>query len=188
MISVIFQIDGQIDGSRKAIQDQTTEAIARSFAPLVSGAMEGIVREVIIWSPHAAPTEDLQLLCDGSGAYLIEHKSCKEMLRCTRSDWLLLLEPGAILWGDWHGGVLHHINNMKQAGHFQLSSEASHLPWWRRLLRKGVKNSALKRGCLIAKPMALAANKTSIQSIANGRAFKVINGGTILPPRPTTSE
>lgn len=170
MISVILQTDG------------SSEAVARSFVPLVSGAMEGVVREVIIWSPDEAASDDLHLLCDGAGARLIEGKSSKDVLAAARSDWLLLLEPGAILWGDWHGGVLLHINKMKQAGHFQLSSQTHHAPWWRRILGGHTHNAALRRGCLIPKAMAVTAAKSSLQSIANGRSFKVINGGAILPP------
>lgn len=180
MITVIFQ-------TIRADDRESAEPIARSFAPLVRGAMEGVVSEVIVWSPENHNSPDLQLLCDGAGAHLLQGVACKVVLDTAKSNWLLLLEPGAVLWGDWYGGVLHHINHMQQAGHFQLSSEAPQKPWWRRIFSHGPHQTALRRGFLVPKAMAKASSKSTLEAIANGRALKQINGGTILPPQNSDS-
>ncbi|TIT95003.1 MAG: glycosyltransferase, partial [Mesorhizobium sp.] len=81
------------------------EGLARTLASLIGGAVEGVVRDVIV--------------CDTGSTdqthYVAEHAGCHYMaggvadgIGQAKGDWLLLLEPGARLAEGWIEEVAAH--------------------------------------------------------------------------------
>ena len=94
------------------IIDARTEAQALPalLAQLTAGAVDGLVRQVMI----VADPEDLWIadLCEESGADA--HASLPEAAAAARADWLLVLPSGLRLRDGWIGSLSAHL--LRQAG------------------------------------------------------------------------
>lgn len=173
MISVVFQVDSSGD------------AIARSLVPLVSGSIDGLVKKVIILAkePGEANLQDLQRLCDYSGAELLTGAACDQWPDHLKGNWVLMLEPGAILMDDWSNGIIDHINQQRQPARFPLYDPNAHLPFWQRLLNRRGKETALKRGCLISRQSLQAIHRPNqtLEAMTRGRSLMPIRSGRLQP-------
>src|SRR5690606_23169312 len=82
------------------------DALARTLASLVPGAVEGVVREVIVCD--AGSMDGTRDLADHAGCRYLPQSRAGAGLRHARSEWLLLLEPGATLRDGWIDAVAAH--------------------------------------------------------------------------------
>jgi len=82
------------------------EGLARTLSSLVGAAVEGVVREVVVCDRGS--TDATAAVADHAGCTFIANADIAAGIRRAKGDWLLLLEPGARLEGDWMAAVLDH--------------------------------------------------------------------------------
>lgn len=92
------------------------EALARTLASLVAGAVEGAVREVIVCD--AASCERTHRVAEHAGCHYLADARAADGARQARSEWLLLLEPGARLMDGWIEAVAAHAGAAGGAARF----------------------------------------------------------------------
>jgi glycosyltransferase involved in cell wall biosynthesis len=153
------------------------EGLTRTLASLIGGAVEGVVREVIV--------------CDTGSTdqthRVAEHAGCQYMtggiaagLRQAKGDWLLLLEPGARLVEGWIDSVVDHAARQTMAARFS-RARGSRTPFLARVFSA---NRALADGLLISKRQAAASAKSagSAEAIARGLATKRLEAEIWMAP------
>ncbi len=97
------------------------DALARTLACLVSGAVEGVVREVIVCD--AGSSDRTAIVAEHAGCHFIGEGGLDAGLRRARGDWLLLLEPGARLLDGWMDAVLEHAGEGAAPAKFRRSAQ-----------------------------------------------------------------
>jgi glycosyltransferase involved in cell wall biosynthesis len=144
------------------------ENLPGTLASLISGLVEGAVREVIVCDRGST---------DGTGS-VAEHAGCTFLadggitagVRRAKSEWLLLIEPGARLVDGWTEAVLAHAMRHKMPARFSRSrsGRASFLS------RVFSGNRGLAEGLLISKSQALALSRSGgdAEAVARGLATR----------------
>ncbi|MEW9616367.1 glycosyl transferase [Shinella sp. S4-D37] len=125
--------------------------LAQTFAALVSGAVEGIVRDVIVLD-HGS-RDGSSTVADAAGCRFLTEWDMKDVLGSARGDWLLLLEPGARPMVGWVDAVVDHVAVNRNPARF-LGSRSHRRPFLQRLLHRP---APLEQGYLVSKRQALAA-------------------------------
>jgi hypothetical protein len=141
------------------------EALALTLAALVPGALEGVIGDVVVLAD--AIDEETRLVADAAGCTRVT-KGVAEAIAATRSDWLLLLEPGARPTGNWIEAIGAHVANETRPARFRLSGS-----WFSRLasmLRRG-RNAPLAAGLLLPKAeiRQAAAKARTLADLARGQ-------------------
>tara|TARA_R110002020_G_scaffold136630_13_gene304717 strand:- start:14904 stop:15422 length:519 start_codon:yes stop_codon:yes gene_type:complete len=144
------------------------KALAVTLASLVRGAVEGLVAEVVILDRGSR--DGTALLADAAGCRFLENPDLRDVVRSTRADWLLLIEPGARPLLGWIDHVGQHIATGRQAARLRPSREYR-LPFMARWRRGRL--SAIEHGVLIPKRQAIANSKSgqSLESLGRGLAM-----------------
>ena len=154
------------------------EDLARTLSSLIGGAVEGVVREVIVCdrgstdqTRHVAEHAGCVFVC-GTAAAGVKQAKC---------EWLLMLEPGARLVDGWMESATSHMNKATIAGRFT-RSRAHRTPFLSRVLPG---NRGLAQGLLIRKRQAapLAKNGQDAEAIARGLATKQLEGEIVVRGR-----
>ncbi|MGN6536543.1 MAG: glycosyl transferase family 2 [Mesorhizobium sp.] len=146
------------------------EGLARTLACLVGGAVEGVVREVIVRDNGS-----------GDGTLTVaEHAGCHVVtggfaaaVGTARSDWLLVLEPGARLEGGWTDEVAAYVAHSTMPARFSRAS-GSRAPFLSRLMARP---TALAQGLLIPKRRVMASKAADAEALARGLAMKTLRAG-----------
>ena len=125
--------------------------LAQTLAALVSGAVEGIVRDVIVLD-HGS-RDGSAAVADATGCRFLTEWDIKDVLGSARDEWLLLLEPGARPMAGWVDAVVDHVAVNRNPARF-LASRSHRRPFLQRLLRRP---APLEQGYLVGKRQALAA-------------------------------
>ena len=94
----------------------SAEPLARTLSGLVGGAIEGIVRDVVILD-HGS-TDQTHKVADAAGCTFIRDHGLIECIRHARGDWLLILEPGARLLEGWMEGIATHVEHFPGPARF----------------------------------------------------------------------
>ena len=151
------------------------EGLARTLSSLVGGAVEGMIREVIVCDQDS--TDATHKVAEHAGCTFIRGTAAVG-LKLAKSEWLLLLEPGAKLADGWMEPVAEHMAKRTIAGQFT-RSRAHRLPFLSRVLNG---NRALARGLLIRKSQAASLSKgaADAESIARGLATKHLEAEIIV--------
>lgn len=150
------------------------ERLARTLASLVPAAVEGAVREVIVIDPEHAP--GVGLVADHAGCRTAE--TLLAAIEAAKSEWLLLLEPGARLLDGWSESVLAHAAGAGRPA--RLSRDASvRRPLGERLWRRA---RPLSRGLLITRREAAALARGKGEGFAkrlrlHGLAARIVPAG-----------
>ena len=146
------------------------EGLARTLACLVGGAVEGVVREVVIRDNGSS---------DGTLA-VAEHAGCHVVtsertaaVAAAKSDWLLVLEPGARLEGGWIDEVAAYVADSTMPARFSRAS-GSRAPFLSRLIARP---TALAQGLLITKRRAMASKAADAEALARGLAMATLRAG-----------
>ncbi|MEX0408938.1 glycosyltransferase [Aquibium sp. LZ166] len=126
------------------------DALARTLMSLVSGAVEGIVREVMVHDRGS--TDHTAAVADHAGCALIPNGELASGMRRAKGDWLLFIEPGAKLSDGWIDAVVAHVARRTTPGRFLRSRSAEP----RFLSRWFTRKRPLAEGLLVSKPQALA--------------------------------
>ncbi len=75
------------------------DALASTLGSLVSAAVEGVVREVLVHDRGS--TDRTAAVIDHTGCTLVREGALASSLARARGDWILVLEPGARLLDGW---------------------------------------------------------------------------------------
>jgi hypothetical protein len=81
--------------------------LAHSLAALVTGAVEGLVSDVVILD-HGSRDASGQI-ADAAGARFLSQWEIADVLGTVRGEWLLLIEPGALPLGRWVDEIAEHM-------------------------------------------------------------------------------
>ncbi|MCV0395388.1 MAG: glycosyl transferase family 2 [Rhizobiaceae bacterium] len=92
------------------------EGLARTLASLVPGAVEGIVREVIVCDRGS--DDQTHRVAEIAGCHYLHEGGIAAAISRARSEWLLMLEPGARMLDGWNESVVLHIGRSTGAGRF----------------------------------------------------------------------
>jgi glycosyltransferase involved in cell wall biosynthesis len=155
------------------------EALARTLASLVGGAVEGVVREVIVCD--AGSTDRTSDVAEHAGCLYMAQGGIAAGIARSKGDWLLLLEPGARLLDGWIDDVAAHTAKLAMSARFS-RAKGSRAPF---LSRAFSRPRALEQGLIITKRQALVLSKrtSSAEAIARGLAVKTLRA-EIWPAAP----
>lgn len=130
--------------------------LAQTLSALVSGAVEGIVRDVIVLD-HGSRDGSAKV-ADAAGCRFLTSWDMKDVVRSARGDWLLLLEPGARPMTGWVDAVVDHVSVNTGPARF-LGSRSHRRPFFRRFGRRA---APLEHGYLVTKRQASAIVRTGM--------------------------
>jgi hypothetical protein len=155
------------------------EALARTLASLVAGAVEGVVREVIVCDRGS--TDQTHYVAEHAGCHYLATGGIAAGIAKAKGDWLLLLEPGARLADGWTGDVVEHMSKLTMAARFSRSPK-DRVPFLSRVFTSG---RALADGLLITKRRAAALSRTALEAdaVARGLATKLLAAEISVAPR-----
>ncbi|MER9653968.1 glycosyltransferase [Mesorhizobium sp. M0152] len=156
------------------------EALARTLASLVGGAVEGVVREVIVCD--AGSTDQTHRVAEHAGCHYVASGGVAAGIRQAKGDWLLILEPGARLAEGWIDAVIAHTARQTMAARFS-RARGSRMPFLARVFSG---NRALADGLVISKRQAasLSKNAASAEALARGLATKRLDAEIwVAPPK-----
>lgn len=147
------------------------DALSRTLLPLVSGAVHGLVRDVIVLD-HGS-TDQTTRVAEQAGCTIVSGVTLSECISRARGDWLLLLEPGARVSVNWVESIERHCAMSQSPARFSRSREGRPA-FFSRIIRR---DTALMDGLLITKKQALALAKTAVTSeaLARGLASRKMN-------------
>ncbi|OJF90436.1 glycosyl transferase [Pararhizobium antarcticum] len=142
--------------------------LAQTLSALVSGAVEGLVSDVIILD-HGSH-DGSSRVADAAGCRFLTHWDMKDVVRSVRGEWLMLLQAGARPSGRWIDDVAEYIALNKAPGRFS-PSRLHRKPFFQRI---GRRPAALEHGFLISKRQAVASAKTGmlLADLARGHSVR----------------
>jgi cellulose synthase/poly-beta-1,6-N-acetylglucosamine synthase-like glycosyltransferase len=161
------------------IETQNDEdPLARTLASLVGAAVEGAVREVIVCDRGSS--DSTARVADHAGCTLIAGKIGQAIERA-KSDWLLVIEPGARPLEGWAEHVAGHLAHQTIAARFSRSTE-DRLPFLARIFSS---KRALAEGLLITRKQAagLARKAETADDLARGVAMKRLAARIAVAPQ-----
>lgn len=156
------------------------EGLARTLGSLVSGAIEGVVREVIVCDQESS--DQTYRVAEHAGCHFVANGGIAAGIRQAKSDWLLLIEPGAKLADGWTEAAMEHISTSTTAARFSRSPGAGP-SFLSRLFRR---DRPLACGLVITKRQAaaLASKARDAGSVARGLSAKRLEGEiSVAPPK-----
>ncbi|MEF2552394.1 glycosyl transferase family 2 [Aurantimonas sp. A2-1-M11] len=146
--------------------------LAASLASLIPGAVEGLVREVVL--VDRGMDENARKVADHAGCRIVAAGDFRTAIEAARGDWLLLLEPGARLLPGWMEAVVEHAD---QVGAGRATTPAAR---FRRspndrpgfFVRFRQIRTAMAEGFLVQKRQAIGLSKLafSLEEVAKGVA------------------
>jgi hypothetical protein len=144
------------------------EALARTLASLVGGAVEGVVREVIVCD--LGSTDQTHRVADHAGCQYVASGGVAAGIRQAKGDWLLMLEPGARLVDGWIDAIVAYTARHTMPARFS-RTRGSRAPFLSRILSG---NRALADGLLMSRRQAAAHSKAGggAEALARGLATK----------------
>lgn len=152
------------------------EGLARTLASLVPAAVEGMVREVIVCDRESG--DHTHRVAEQAGCHFLATGGLAAGILQAKSEWLLILEPGARLAEGWTESVAEHAARHVMAARFS-RSRAARRPF---LSRVFTARRALAEGLVITRRQAaaLSRNAQGAEAIARGLATRRLEG-EILP-------
>lgn len=123
--------------------------LAQTLSVLVSGAVQGLVSDVILLD-HGSQDGTAQV-ADAAGCSLHSAWVLADVIRRARGEWLMLLEPGARPANGWIGEVGEYVALHQKPAVFSPARQ-----YRQSLLKRlGRRRSPLEKGVLIPKSLAL---------------------------------
>lgn len=159
------------------------DALARTLASLVSGSVEGMVREVLVHDRGS--TDRTAVVADHAGCGIIANGDLAAGLRRARGEWFLIMEPGARLCDGWIEAVMDHVTHRTTPARFRRSRGA--VP--QLIARLFSRSRSLADGLLVSKPLALSRLKGNegLESFARHMGGRRIDVEISPPVRRTAS-
>jgi hypothetical protein len=155
------------------------EGLSRTLASLIGGAVEGVVREVIVCDTGS--TDQTHRVADHAGCQYVAQGGIPAGIGRAKSEWLLLLEPGARLVDGWIEDVVAHTSRLTMPARFS-RARGSRAPFLSRVFSG---NRALAEGLVITKRQATALSRhgSSAEAIARGLATKKLDAEIWVSPK-----
>jgi hypothetical protein len=141
--------------------------LAYTLAVLVSGAVDGLVSDVIVLD-HGSRDGSARV-ADAAGCKFLDKWDLHETLRAARGEWIMLLEPGARPQAGWIEEILEYASLAKLPARFS-PSQRFRRPLFRRLTRR---TGALELGFLMPKRQAAALARPGMDLTALAKASSV---------------
>jgi len=141
--------------------------LAYTLAVLVSGAVDGLVSDVIVLD-HGS-RDGSAAVADAAGCKFLDNWDLKQVLQQARGEWIMLLEPGARPQSGWIEEILEHASLGRTSARFS-PSRRFRRPLFKRLTsRAGV----LELGFLMPKQQASALARPGMDLTALAKASSV---------------
>ncbi len=183
------------------------EGLARTLSSLVSGAAEGVVREVVV--VDEASTDGTRVVADAAGCTLVEGRGgwCGKIATglgaARRAPWFLVLPPNVFLEGEWFREAASFVDRVERMGRGETSIAAFRLAYdefgWRARVAERLAGFAqglmglpgAEQGLLVARaPLeaaALAAGPNAghaalLRRLARSRRHVLRAEAVVLPP------
>ncbi|GGE14783.1 glycosyl transferase family 2 [Aureimonas endophytica] len=157
--------------------------LGASLATLVPGAIEGLVREVVV--VDCGLDTAARKVADHAGCRIAGAGALPELLAGAKGDWLMLLEPGARLAPEWVEAIATHLGDvaagaMPRAARFAPPRQGARAFAAQLFRRPG----ALRLGLLLPKTEALARLRPgrALADLAKGVAATRL--AATIRPRP----
>lgn len=152
------------------------DALARTLASLVGGAVEGVVREVIVCD--AGSGDHTHIVAEHAGCRYLADAKARAGIALARGEWLLLLEPGARLMDGWMDAVLAHAGDAEGPARFSRASRPL-------IERVFAARRPLAEGLVITKRQALslAEKDGSADSIARSVSPRRLAARIVVAPK-----
>ncbi|HZG27238.1 hypothetical protein SAMN05421890_1766 [Ensifer adhaerens] len=163
-------------------RDQETEA-AHTLNALVSGAVEGLVSDVLILDRGSS--DGIQKLAEAAGCRYYEDWDMRDVLEAARGDWLFLIEPGARPQPGWIEEIFEYASVTRDPARFA-DSRTFKKPLLKRI---GRKRRALENGVILTKrqAMAIVGRGFNLEKLAAGLKKRVLRS-EIIPAWVTARE
>lgn len=156
------------------------DPLARTLSSLVTAAVEGAIREVIVCD--LGSTDQTHHVAEHAGCTFLADGGVAAAIRKAKSEWLLVLEPGARLLDGWAEHVADHTARQTMAARFS-RARVDRAPFLSRVFSS---KRALADGLVITRRQAtsLARNAHGAEGLARGLATKRLAAQiTVAPPR-----
>jgi glycosyltransferase involved in cell wall biosynthesis len=156
------------------------QSLPRTLAPLVSGAVDGLLREVIVQDWNS--TDHTVRVAEQAGCTVVEGGSLSACIKRAKGDWLLLLEAGSRLGDGWIESVERHIASSQSPAKFS-RSRTGQPGFLQRIVKR---EAAVADGLLISKRQALSLTRDSgktAEDLARGLAARRMNAEIVLAGR-----
>ena len=137
--------------------------LAHTLAVLVSGAVDGLVSDVIVLDNGSR--DGSARVADAAGCRFVDKWDLHDVLGMARGEWIMVLEPGARPQAGWIEDVLEHASLSKSPARFSPSTRFRR-PFFKRWKRSG----ALELGLLMQKRQAAAIARPGMDLSALARA------------------
>lgn len=143
--------------------------LAQTLSALVAGAVEGLVRDVIVLDRGSR--DGSATVADAAGCRFLADWDLREVVGSARGDWLLLLEAGARPLSGWVDAVLDHVAIDGRPARFS-PARGHRRPWLQRL---GRRTGPLEQGYLMSKrdAFALASGGMALGELARAGARRL---------------
>ena len=102
------------------LSGESVAALAHTLADLVPGAVEGVVKRVVVAAPADA-SEAFFEVSDDAGAKFERLEGAfgaRAAAACAGADWLMVLEGGVRLPANWHAAVSDHVRRKPEQAAF----------------------------------------------------------------------
>jgi hypothetical protein len=155
-------------------RDQEPE-LAQTLSALVSGAVEGLVCDVVVLD-HGSK-DGTERVADAAGCRFHSKWDIAEILGSARGDWLLLVEPGARPQAGWIDEIGEYVTLNKTPARFAASRG------YRRSLLQRMRRavSPLEFGFLMSKTHAVASARSgmALAELAKGQKSRRLSSEMI---------
>ncbi|MDQ1185206.1 glycosyltransferase family A protein [Agrobacterium larrymoorei] len=131
-------------------------ALAHTLSALVTGAVKGLISDVIILD-HASQDGSARV-AEAAGCRFHQSWKIDDVIQSIRGDWILLIEPGSRPQGGWIEDILEYMALNERPAQFS-PSRYYKKPFLERMLRRG---PPLEFGLLLRKRDAIELAKSGL--------------------------
>lgn len=160
MISVIIQCHNQ------------EAELAKTLSALVSGAVEGVISDVTVLDNGSI--DGTATVADAAGCHFHPISELPQVIKDVRSQWVLLMEPGAKPLMGWVESLGEHVAIGNSSAKFSPSVQYR-LPFLKRVMRHSL---PLEYGLLMPKQHAneKAQSASALDQLARGVKARKLKG------------
>ena len=148
----------------------SAERLARTLSAMVPAVVSGVLQDAFVVNRDESANVDR--IADAAGTESLAASELNRAFVEARADWLLCMEPGARLSGDWVDVVSDILAEM--GGRATTPMRFREKPAGFSIRQLFSRPRALRYGLIIHKTQARAARADSLEALARGRATRPI--------------
>lgn len=95
--------------------------LAQTLSALVPAVVDGLLRRVVVVDQGS--DDDTGLVAEGAGCSLYDEADLQAAFDALRTEWLLVLQPGAILTDGWEDAVRRHVETSTSPARFSTAQD-----------------------------------------------------------------